>query len=711
MRIFKISVLVILLSCTNLLLALDVSGTLTSDATWTLTDSPVRITGDVTIDSGVTITVNPGVTVDFTGAYRILISGTMLAQGTITDSIIFKHETSGQTHHGIDIKSTTTTSIFSYCRFQDGIADADGSYGGDPDDRHGGAIFIYDSAPEIKHCTFKGNRAYFGAGIFLYSSSSAVIENNLFTDNYADNLGGAIGMYNSTLTLSNNVIYDNSAGSSGGGISCYSDCSVTVVNQVISDNSSTSSGGGAIVLYNDNNAFTVRNTILWGNVAPADSVLLDNGTGNTITIEYCDVENGYTGTGNIDSDPLFINASGFDFHLQTGSPCIDCGVSTGAPAADYDGNGTNQDGDGDAVADYDMGAFEFLSTSNTFSADGSQDYYLNTFETGTSNQVGTIDLSSVTASGDITVSCFTKSMPPNAPSGSKGVWRWFEIEEGTGLAYSSATLTLYYSQDEFDISGLASENNLSLWHFENGIWVYKGGTCTNTADGGYVQVSSLSSLGGRWAFGDVNDSSLPVTLSSFNVNFSKKGIELLWQTAAEVDNAGFELWKKEKDGEYNLIASYIENNNLVGAGNSSSTILYRYTDNIYNYDTEYNYLLYSVSTDGSREVFGPIKVFTAVEKLFVPDNIYISDNYPNPFNPSTVFNIILDEVADVKILIYNTLGQEVDVIERENMSSGGHNITWDASNFSAGLYFYAVLITNNKVNNLRVKTGKMLLLK
>jgi hypothetical protein len=82
------------------------------------------------------------------------------------------------------------------------------------------------------------------------------------------------------------------------------------------------------------------------------------------TVTYSDVDGGYSGTGNINSDPLFVGSG--DYHLQSGSPCIDTGTSSGAPAADIDGDSRGYDGDGLGSggtgdgSDYDMGSDEYV---------------------------------------------------------------------------------------------------------------------------------------------------------------------------------------------------------------------------------------------------------------------------------------------------------------------------------------------------------------
>ena len=88
-----------------------------------------------------------------------------------------------------------------------------------------------------------------------------------------------------------------------------------------------------------------------------------------------------------------------------------------------------------------------------------------------------------------------------------------------------------------------------------------------------------------------------------------------------------------------------------------------------------------------------------------PQAFSVSQNSPNPFNPSTTIYYTLAEAGDVSIEIFNVAGQRVDTIANEFMSVGSHSVTWDASGFSAGVYFYTV-----KTGDFS-KTMKMTLLK
>jgi len=68
----------------------------------------------------------------------------------------------------------------------------------------------------------------------------------------------------------------------------------------------------------------------------------------------------------------------------------------------------------------------------------------------------------------------------------------------------------------------------------------------------------------------------------------------------------------------------------------------------------------------------------------------VAQNLPNPFNPSTTINYTLPDAGIVNIDVYNVAGQKVDTIVNEYMNTGSHSVVWDASGFSAGVYFYTV---------------------
>jgi len=103
------------------------------------------------------------------------------------------------------------------------------------------------------------------------------------------------------------------------------------------------------------------NCILWNN-SGEEIAFLYNGHPNP-SIIYSNIQGGYTnpytGKGNIDSDPLFLNPDSDEYHLHAASPCIDTGDPNSFIAKDKDGIQRPQDGNNDSEAIGDMGAYEF----------------------------------------------------------------------------------------------------------------------------------------------------------------------------------------------------------------------------------------------------------------------------------------------------------------------------------------------------------------
>jgi hypothetical protein len=86
--------------------------------------------------------------------------------------------------------------------------------------------------------------------------------------------------------------------------------------------------------------------------------------------------------------------------------------------------------------------------------------------------------------------------------------------------------------------------------------------------------------------------------------------------------------------------------------------------------------------------------------------------YPNPFNPETVIRYSLFVTGDVRLSVYNALGQEVALLVNELQPAGTYQIGWDASSLPAGLYFVRLeAVEAGHSSNMRMETGKLLLVK
>jgi hypothetical protein len=73
----------------------------------------------------------------------------------------------------------------------------------------------------------------------------------------------------------------------------------------------------------------------------------------------------------------------------------------------------------------------------------------------------------------------------------------------------------------------------------------------------------------------------------------------------------------------------------------------------------------------------------------IPDVYALEQNYPNPFNPSTLIEFSLPEdVANVKLSIYNALGEKVAELVNTNLAAGRYQYQWNAQNVATGMYIY-----------------------
>lgn len=173
---------------------------------------------------------------------------------------------------------------------------------------------------------------------------------------------------------------------------------------------------------------------------------------------------------------------------------------------------------------------------------------------------------------------------------------------------------------------------------------------------------------------------LPVELSSFTGKVvDGKKVDLNWITKTEVNNYGFNIERRIKDGEWNNIG-FVE-----GQGNSNSPKTYKFIDNnLFSGGSNFQYRLKQVDNDGQ------FKYSDVVEVEIVPTKFELLQNYPNPFNPSTTIRFSLPVATQLKINIYNMLGQLVQTLAEGKYEAGYYKVTFDASGLPSGAYVYRI---------------------
>ena len=162
------------------------------------------------------------------------------------------------------------------------------------------------------------------------------------------------------------------------------------------------------------------------------------------------------------------------------------------------------------------------------------------------------------------------------------------------------------------------------------------------------------------------------------------------------------LFVDAANGNYNLS----ENSPCIDAGIIDTTGL-----NLPPYDVVGNKRIFDGSNDGISTIDMGIYEYNStpvsVKEILVPSptKYKLAQNYPNPFNPSTVISFTLPTSQNVMLAVYNMLGEKVAELIDGDMSAGNHSVTFDASNFSSGIYIYRISTDNFASNK------KMLLIK
>lgn len=173
----------------------------------------------------------------------------------------------------------------------------------------------------------------------------------------------------------------------------------------------------------------------------------------------------------------------------------------------------------------------------------------------------------------------------------------------------------------------------------------------------------------------INSTVVPVELVSFKAEYLNGKVELQWITASETNNYGFEVERRDYFGGYQAIGF------VSGNGSSTNRITYNFIDGDMG-ASAYVYRLKQIDLDGSYVYSNEVEVLVTGLNDFK-----LFQNYPNPFNPVTNLRFIVPEEGNVKIALYDVLGNEVKILLNENIRPGSYNISVDGSGLSSGTYF------------------------
>ncbi len=115
-----------------------------------------------------------------------------------------------------------------------------------------------------------------------------------------------------------------------------------------------------------------------------------------------------------------------------------------------------------------------------------------------------------------------------------------------------------------------------------------------------------------------------------------------------------------------------------------------------------NYLLAGTDSSVWRS---PLSYVTEIKPQVTPAKFVLKQNYPNPFNPFTVIKYLLPKQGIILLKIYDITGREIETLVNEKQSPGTYEVSWDASQYSSGVYFFRIEAENF------TDTKRMLLIK
>jgi hypothetical protein len=228
-----------------------VNGIINSDRTWALQDGPFLIEDDVTVAAQVTLTIEPGVLIVFAGPYWLKVEGTLLAQGSVNEPIVFTSNDANTSWHRLEFLPGSDASILDYVR----VSNA-GSDSGSGSQAYG-ALYLAGSTPQLSHLLVQNNSV---TGLYAENITTALtisdseINHNINHTSAGIGAGGIFveGTNSATITIRNNTVADNRTNSHGGGLYVAGVGSILIdSNQIVNNYAESNYGfGGGIYVAN-----------------------------------------------------------------------------------------------------------------------------------------------------------------------------------------------------------------------------------------------------------------------------------------------------------------------------------------------------------------------------------------------------------------------------------------------------------------------------
>ncbi len=179
---------------------------------------------------------------------------------------------------------------------------------------------------------------------------------------------------------------------------------------------------------------------------------------------------------------------------------------------------------------------------------------------------------------------------------------------------------------------------------------------------------------------------LPVELVYFYPQLQNDTVVLLWGTATELNNYGFEV---QRSTDTNFTAFDVLG--LVdGHGTSYVYNNYSFYDTTLSSNGMFYYRLNQLDNDGGQKYSFIVSIIVTKvdDEPIVVNNFSLFQNYPNPFNGQTTIPFSLNKTMDISIEIFDVKGSLVNKWTFQNLSAGNYNYKFNSDDLTSGVYFY-----------------------
>ena len=608
----------------------------------------------------------------------------------------------------------------------------------------GTGIYAEDNTTSIDF--FSNTLSSNAIALHNYNTSSSQGVADIFTDNrvYNNTTGLKLNRYSYT-SGNQNLLYDNTTHidmvpSLYTSILRFDRCTIA---------SSTSSNSNTGIQLGAGDILTLTNSIVYNN---ATSIINSGGTAN---VTWSNIQSGFSGTGNINEDPLFCMETGYKFHIMEGSPCIDTG----------DPNTTGAD------VRIDMGCFE--TTTDVKECEGQ---HWNWVSYPRLNRLNNGPVDATTTLPELLDWPFHLEMLHNIIWWQDPTLEYTIPDDWTPPSYYvQSSLGYKLNPDETGdhyLPTLANATRLSAtWTIDYlpaasnwlGYWLPYTQNIEDAFGDFFQYVVSVEAEDWYYEFSKIETPSSSTTNKNmvygkgYIITFDRDISDFGWTDPTSRGSGGSGVTRPEPQvfsfddlPNYEVIdvmdipanvleIGVFEGDVCVGAvvvqdsceqmlayttltNRNSTPLTFQYITNERTGSrqvTDYSVMNKKTGVYENRSLISGMQKSSVVRFENLPttqpgtpaiNRARLHGNYPNPFNPTTTISFSLPQEQHVALVIYNTRGQMVRSLLLGDFTAGEHSAVWDGkddtgNSVGSGIYFYK-LITDQQM-----LSQKMVLLK